>query len=382
MQFDQVVRPTLPSPLVGEGLGMRGTELCERIAGSQRAPSPGSFLATLSHKGRGVFVLVALLMVMIHAGCGSGGSKPRETSPSGDPALRPVSLQLNWYPEAEHGGFYAALVHGYYREAGLNVTIVPGGTDAPVLQQIGRRAVTFAVINADNILFGRAQQVPVVALMAPLQTSPRCLIVHESSGIRGFEDLKNMTIAMSPGAAFAQYLRYKLPLEGVRIVAYSGNVAQFLLDKNFAQQGYVFSEPFIARKEGGDPKVLMVSNLGFNPYTSLLCAHDELPREDPQLVRKMVAASVRGWARYIESPDETNAYIHRVNPQMDLDILAYGAATLRALVLDESAREHGVGTMSPARWHSLADQLVESGQLKPKAVDVEGAFTTEFLEAK
>ena len=84
-----------------------------------------------------------------------------------------------------------------------------------------------------------------------------------------------MTIAMSSSNAFSHYLRYKLPLTGVKIVPYSGNVAQFLLDKNYAQQGYVFSEPFVARKEGGDPRVLMLSDLGFNPYTSLLFTHED-----------------------------------------------------------------------------------------------------------
>jgi NitT/TauT family transport system substrate-binding protein len=297
-----------------------------------------------------------------------------------DPTLIEVTLQLNWFPEAEHGGYFAALVHGYYQEAGLHVKILPGGPNAPVIQQVARRSVTFGVINADNILFGRAQQAPVVALMAPLQISPRCLIVHESSGIENFDQLKNITLAMTSGSAFSIYLQKKLPLKDVTIVSYSGNVAHFLSDKNYAQQGYVFSEPFVARKQGGDPKVLMVSELGFNPYTSLLFTHDDHVQEDPQLVRKMVAASVRGWKKYIEAPDEANRAIHKMNPAMDLDILAFGAKTLVPLVLDHQAEQEGIGTMSHARWQTLADQLVESEQLKPADANVKQAYTTKFLK--
>lgn len=215
--------------------------------------------------------------------------------------------------------------------------------------------------------------------MAPLQISPRCLIVHKSSGIRDFEGLKNITLAMSNSNAFSHYLRYKLPLHGVKIVPYSGNVAQFLINKDYAQQGYVFSEPFVARKEGGDPRILMLSDIGFNPYTSLLCTHEDQLDEHPKLVRKMVAASVRGWEKYIESPQDANALIHKANPEMDLDILEYGAETLKPLVLDSTAEEKGIGTMSRARWQALADQLVESDQLKQKDVHVEKAFTTQFL---
>ncbi|MBI3837330.1 MAG: ABC transporter substrate-binding protein [Planctomycetia bacterium] len=337
---------------------------------------------------------IGLSIGVVQAGC---GTSPTKSTPSDTPAsstgaafgggaldrgLTSVTLQLNWFPEAEHGGFYAALVKGYYREAGLDVRILPGGPDTPVLQQVARRAATFGVVNADNILFGRAQEAPVVALMAPLQTSPRCLIVHESSRIRDFNDLKNMTIAMSSNNAFSHFLRHKVSLEGVKIVPYSGNVAQFLLNADYAQQGYVFSEPFVARKQGGDPKVLMLSDLGFNPYTSLLFTHDAQLKEGPEIVGKMVAASIRGWAKYIESPDDANGAIHRANPEMGLDILAFGAQKLRPLVLDPVAEQQGIGTMSFSRWQTLADQLVETDQLKSQEVHVEQAFTTEFLPSK
>ena len=334
----------------------------------------------MRHSRNAVFSLLLLLAV---SGCARSDATTAVSASSGSdgqPALAKVTLQLNWFPEVEHGGYYAALVHGYYREAGLDVTILPGGPDTPVLQQVARKRVTFGVINADNVLFGRAQQVPAVALMAPLQNSPRCLIVHESSGIRSFEELKDLTIAMSPSAAFAQFMRSKLPLTAVKVVPYSGSVAPFLLDPRYAQQGYVFSEPFIAKKQGGDPHVLMVSQLGFNPYTSLLFTHDDRVREEADLVGRMVAASIRGWGKYIDAPDETNAYIHKINPEMDLDILAYGAKAIVPLVLDSTSEREGIGTMSRDRWQTLADQLVDSGQLKGEQAFVDEAFTTRFLE--
>ncbi len=328
--------------------------------------------------------LVALLALVV--GCGRVESQRAEKKAAAedagaqiDPTLPLVTLQLNWFPEVEHGGYYAALVHGYYQEAGLNVKILPGGPDTPVVQQVARRAVTFGVVNADNVLFGRAQQVPIVALMAPLQISPRCLIVHESSGIQSFDDLKNMTIAMSSSSAFTQFLQKTLPLPGVQVVPYTGTVAIFLRRKDYAQQGYVFSEPFVARKEGGDPKVLMVSSLGFNPYTSCLFTHDDQRTERPELVRKMVEASVRGWEQYIKAPEETNQLIHRLNPEMGLDILEFGAKTLEPLVMDETSEQQGIGTMSRESWQTLANQLVDTEQMKPAEVHVDQAFTTEFL---
>ncbi len=300
--------------------------------------------------------------------------------------MLPLTLQLNWYPEAEHGGFYAAQVDGFYQREGLDVTILPGGPETPVPQLVARGAATFGVVNADNILFSRAQQLPVIAVMAPLQTSPRCLMVHASAGIRTFADLKDMTLAMSNSQAFSFYLRKKVPLKNVRIVPYSGSVAPFLHDPHYGQQGYVFSEPFVARKEGGDPQVLMLADLGFNPYTSLLFTSEKTLREQPELVRKMAAATVAGWARYLADPNPANALIHRLNPQMDMDILEYGAKAIKPLVLAgegfndaEATQPLAIGRMTRERWQELADQIIWCGQLKPDEVDVDKAFTTEFL---
>ena len=64
---------------------------------------------------------------------------------------------------------------------------------------------------------------------------------------------------------------------------------------------------------------------------------------------------------------------------MDLDVLTFGAEQLRPLVLDPVAEQQGLGTMARPRWQTLADQLVESGQLKPNELHVDEAFTLQFL---
>ena len=117
---------------------------------------------------------------------GTGCSKPPET-PAPEPtafATQQVTLQLNWYPEAEHGGFYTALNSGYYSEAGLEVDIIAGGADVPVLQRVATGQATFGIENADRILLMRAEEADVVAVMAPLQNSPPAVWSLRAMGAR------------------------------------------------------------------------------------------------------------------------------------------------------------------------------------------------------
>lgn len=315
---------------------------------------------------------------------GCGGNEPPESQSENAPGttqqLSAVTLQLNWFPEAEHGGYYAAIVHGYFKEAGLDVTINAGGPGTQVVQSVAAGRSQFGVTNADRILLGRSQGADTVAVMAPIQDSPRCIMVHEKSGIKDFKSLTNVTLAMSNTATFSLFLQKRLPLKDVRIVPYSGNVAQFLVNDDFAQQGYVFSEPFVAKKQGGDPHNLMVSDLGFNPYTSVLIAGDELVQQQPELLRKMALACARGWQTYLESPAETNEYLHGLNPEMGLDILEFGVEALRPLCATATTEPSSFGNMTAARWSNLNEQLVESGVIDAGSVDAATAFTNKFLE--
>ena len=317
----------------------------------------------------------AILALLTLAAC---GSEPEKKAPAADTQPK-VQLALNWFPEAEHGGFYAAAVHGYYEAQGVAVEILGGGPDAPVIQRVATGAVAFGVTNADDVLYARAQQAPVVALMAPYQINPRCIMVHKSSGIEEIADIANITLAMSQRPAFSHYLRWRYPFENVKIVPYPGNVTQFLMDENFAQQGYVFSEPFVAKSKGGDPNALLVSDIGFNPYASVLIATEETIATDRRLVEAVVRASIKGWQQYLADPEATNRHINSLNPEMGLDILAYGAEESRALVLDPVAQKAGIGHMSAARWLDLLDQMVAAALIDEGTVDANAAFTDHFL---
>lgn len=292
--------------------------------------------------------------------------------------IEDVELALNWLPEAEHGGFYAADVHGLFAERQLQVKIIPGGPGVPVIQNVASGKMTFGVTNADQVLLQRAQEADVVVVFAPIQQSPRCIMVHKKSGIAKFDDLKDMTLAINANQTFLGYLKKKLPLTDVRIVPYSGSVGPFLQDERLGQQAYVFSEPFVAEQQGGDPLNLMISDIGFNPYTSVLITRAEVIEKQPELVRRMVEACRLGWRKYLDEPEKTNEHIHSLNKEMSLEILDFGTRTLKPLCETGLSAPDKLGEMTAERWTTLTEQLVEAEALKPGAVDSSKAFDTSF----
>ena len=298
-------------------------------------------------------------MALLFVGCNREVPKA-PALPDGEPsALTRVQLQLNWLPDAQHGGFYAAVANGDYAAAGLDVQILPGGPGTAVLPKLAIGQCDFAIANADQVLLARAQDADIVAVFAAMQDSPRCIMVHKDSGITDLKDLSNMTLALGDGKAFAEYLKSRIPLSGVRVVSYSGTIAKFMVDDNFAQQGYVFSEPIMAESAGGDPLALMVSDTGFNPYSSVVVTRKELWQKDPELVTKFVNATRAGWEAYLESPDTANEAIagHYQDGELTTDVLAKSADAIRKLC--KPTPETEIGTMKLKRWETLRSQLVE-----------------------
>jgi NitT/TauT family transport system substrate-binding protein len=203
-------------------------------------------------------------------------------------------------------------------------------------------------------------------------------MVHRSSGIERLADLRDVTLAMQVAAAHFQYLQRRVPLTGVTVVPYSGSIAEFLANPRWAQQAYAISEPILAAAKGSDPRCLLIADIGFNPYTSVLVTREALIRTAPDVVRAMVVASAKGWKRYLEDPAPVHAHILEVNPEIGRTTLERGVQELAPFVLTEDALGAGIGTMSAERWRTLAAQMLDARSLT-QPVDAASAFDAGFL---
>lgn len=312
-------------------------------------------------------LVLIVAMLWSTAGCG-------RTRQQGDKAT--IRLQLNWFPDAQHGGFYAALANGHYQAEGLNVEILPGGPGVGVESKVDLGRVEFGIANAHRILLKRNEGARITAVFASLQKSPRCIMVHEESGIRSFKDLEGVKLAVGSDSAFYKYMQTRLQLKNVSLVTYSGSNAKFLSDKSYAQQAYSISEPILVKRKGAHPVTLMLSDLGFNPYTSCLFTSEKMIDENPDLVRRFVRATRKGWEDYLRDPTSANRIMEKLNREHDLEALNEGAAAVKPLCRPDDGTK--LGEMSESRWQELVLQLQQIDMLGPD-FKLDRAFTTEFL---
>ncbi|QEG41053.1 ABC transporter substrate-binding protein [Roseimaritima ulvae] len=326
--------------------------------------------------GRLPLVVLCVLIAISHLGC----SQHQPATGDAGEALQPVVIQLNWHAEAEHGGAYAALASELYSDAGLDVEIRPGGPATPVAADLESGRCQFAFANADDVALYRQQGAGVVAVLAAMQDHPRCILVRRDSNITDLNQLAGLTLQRQPGRPFLEFMRRRGLLDDVQEVPYTGSVAGLVTSKDIAIQAYSFAEPLLAEQQGVEVTPLMVSELGWNPYSSVLVTTDRLIAEDPQLVRKVVEATRQGWVQYLEDPQAANELILKANRQgMTAEALAYGAKQMTELAMPGGAAPETVGQMSLQRWQTLVEQLVELGLVEPENVQAEACFDSQFL---
>jgi len=294
-----------------------------------------------------------------------------------------ITVQLDWIAEPEHGGFYQAQALGYFKDEGLDVTIIPGGPNALVMPKVATGQVDIGQADSTNTLLQQAEGLPVVQFGAVFQDDPSGLLVNASSHVHRFEDLQGKTIIARPEWAFIKFLEKKYHLT-LSIVPQNFSVAAFLGNKEAIQQGYYIAEPYHIVKAGGAmPRFLSTWDAGFRAYAVLVTNH-KFAREHGDELRAFMRAYIRGWRSYIESdPAPAHAALKIANPNNTDDFMMFS----RKMIIDGrlvTGREPNsgvsqIGRLDPRRYDQQIAQLEDLGILKKGKITTAKAMTTEFL---
>jgi NitT/TauT family transport system substrate-binding protein len=313
--------------------------------------------------------LLAMLFALAAAGCAHHQSEN---------GLTPVALQTDWYPQPEHGGFYDALIKGYYKDEGLDVEIVPGGPYVSAEQQVSVGSAQFAMGSSDLLMEGVSNGEPIIAVAATMQHDPQGVMVHEQSSVKSLADLGGHAIAVKTGAIWFRYLVKRYQLKDVREIPATYSVANFIHDPDYIQQVFVTSEPFFARQAGADCRTILISSVGYDPYRIFFTSRNFLDQH-PEVVAKFVRASLRGWRDYMNDPTAVNAEISKLNPAMSTDLMQFTWKALQDGHFVENASGDDLGQFDPVRWSTMYRQLHDLGVIQ-KPIDPAGTFTLRFLQ--
>ena len=277
----------------------------------------------------------------------------------GEPLFK-ITFATDWKAQAEHGGFYQALASGLYRDAGLDVTLRPGGpqSDNPRLIAAGALDIAMASNNFQPInLLAAGADVKVV--MASFQKDPQVLMIHPDDPAETFEDLQGRPIFISDSAiaAFWPWMKQRFGYSDNQIRKYTYSLAPWLVNKHSIQEGYLSSEPFTAAQAGVTPKILLFSDAGYPGYAGMVMVRTPYLQQNRDKVAAFVRATIQGWQDYLYGDNTAaNGLILKHNKEMTPELLAYAKA--RMIDHDMIGKGGNIGHMTLARWHRFYHEMV------------------------
>lgn len=309
----------------------------------------------------------------------SGCSRPASPQSSG-PMIH-TKLPLGYIPNIQFAPLYVALEKGYFRQAGIELELdYSFETDAVSL--VGANELQFAVVSGEQVLLARAQGLPIVYVAAWYQQYPVAVVSKAGQGIQRPADLKGKRIGL-PGLFGANYIGLDALLfaaglseQDVTLDSIGFNQVEALAtDREQAVSVYTANEPVQLKAKGYELNELRVAD-----YVQLasngLITNEETLNKNPDLVRKMVAAFLKGLQETIANPDEA----YEISKKY-VENLAQADEKVQREVLARSIelwRAERLGYSDAQAWQNMNDTLLKMGLLK-QPVDVSKAFTNQFI---
>lgn len=299
-------------------------------------------------------------------GCVALGAPASAWSQDDQPPTRfeSVTLQLKWRHQFQFAGYYAAAELGYYREAGLDVTIVEAEPGLEPMEAVVEGRAEFGVGTTDLLLM-RDAGLPVVVLADIFQHSPLALMVLKESGIRNIHELARGRLMIEPHSAelFAYLTDEGIDLESLAIVEHDFDTESLIEGRVEAMSVYATDEPWDLEARGIPYMLFRPIESGIDFYGDNLFTMQAQIDAYPDRVRRFVEASVRGWQYAMANPEEIAALIvTRYGTTKSLPHLQFEAEQMQPLV---NAGVVEVGYVNPGRWERIAEKYGSLGMIDP-----------------
>ncbi|HEY3757587.1 MAG TPA: ABC transporter substrate-binding protein [Opitutaceae bacterium] len=320
-------------------------------------------------------VSVALLSVAAAlAGCSR--SRSSADGPAGAKPF-PIVVQLDWFAEPEHGGFYAAEAAGDFKAENLDVTLVQGGPNAYALQKVSAGQAQLAQADSTSVLTAIQSGAPVINVAAIFQHDPSVLMMRPDNPVKTWTDLDGKRIMARPDWAFLPYLRNKYHIS-FSVVPQNFDVMLLARDHELVQQGYYIAEPYRLAQQGIRLRYLFAWDTGFDSYTTLV-ANRDFARRHPAELKAFLRALKRGYETYFGGdPGPAHAIMRRINSRAEPGYLDWSRRQILNAHLDRSPGSQYL-EITRDRYAREIEQLEELGLLRKGTVTPESAMDASYL---
>jgi NitT/TauT family transport system substrate-binding protein len=324
--------------------------------------------------------IVAIVGVVLAFGLISAGY----SAPAGG-KLDKVTLQLKWLPQSQFMGYYVANAKGYYKDEGIDITLLPGGSDIIPEQQVSTGVADIGVTWVSSLLKYQEKGWGFVEVAQIFQKSAMLLVSKAETGIKAPKDLKGKKVGSWFGGN--EYELYAL-IEGagldkdkdLKMVQQDFTMDQVKKGDIDAASAMTYNELGLLLESGYTKDKLSI--LDVNDYSAAmledtLFVTKKWAQKNPDLLVRFLRASIKGWADAAKDPEAAGKLVFDVDKSISLAHQTYMAKEVAKLVTPAGFDSGKIGYIDPAAFKQTADYALKYGLLS-KPADTKAAVDDSY----
>jgi NitT/TauT family transport system substrate-binding protein len=300
-----------------------------------------------------------------------------------------VVLMLNWYVYGEHAPFYYGKAKGIYKAEGIDLEIQEGRGSAATTQAVAAKTANFGYVDIPTMMRAATKGAPVIATGVLLQKTAMSAMGFVEKNIRKPEDIKGKTVAITPADSITQIWPLFLKKTGLKETDFktvTGD-AQTKLNAVINGQadlllGYVMDQSMkIKDATGKDVYPIKFADYGINLVSSGIIANTDYVKQNPDLVRRFMAATTKAVEAAEKDPAAAAQSILDANPKGGkIATLTEGFELTIPLYRTEETKSLPPFRVTDQNMTDTVNLMVEYGGLDAKAKDNPKAFyTNDYL---
>jgi NitT/TauT family transport system substrate-binding protein len=298
------------------------------------------------------------------------------------PSLDDVSIRFNWSWVGNYSPVVLGVARGYYKEAGISLTLGQGKGSGATVRQAGSKHDTFVWADTSALLVAGSQGVPIKAVMVLAKSNLGLVSLEDHLVIRSARDLIGKRVSATPGDGNTQIWPAVLAANGmkpadVNLVHLDAAAALASLRTGRVDAAFcgVSDQPVTLRRAGVRVAAVTFGDLGVPTLGSALITHPDTIRDKSDLVRRMVQATQRSWSAALAEPDAAvEALVRAADVPLNPEVLKGSLQVFQSLATGTTP----VGSIDEAAMQQTLDLLKRYGGVKTEK-PATAFYTNEFV---
>ena len=304
---------------------------------------------------------------------------------------REVKFTLDFISLGRHAPWYVALGKGYFKEEGLNVTILPSKGTADAIRAVATGSSEFGFIDIPSLVAAGSAGLPVKIVAANYQKPPYCIFTLDpGANIDTAKKLVNLELGSSTASFVPKIWSAIMEMNGVdsktmKVVNIDGSarVPMLVTRKVPAIDLFIMSMPAIKRAVPDAKAVcLFAGDLGLEIYANSIGVHEDFLKKNPDVVKKFVRAALRGWKDTFDNPQEAAKIQLQYVKALDPQIIVEEIEILKRVAISDDVLKNGFGFVSVDRMKNTFDFINKNIDVVGDRLTAEQIYVPGFLPEK